>query len=125
MHSNQLAYKIHANVDYVPATCEEIDCEHYRNGWQVRVEGLPPELLHTARTSGRRYTELQVSDGVTYLAFEAGQPCFQAAAHRKTRGHSPLFVVGGREGLIRKHGNADSWADDLRTHQDNILGKLD
>jgi hypothetical protein len=108
------------------ATCAEVDCAHYLGGWQVRVEGLPPELLHTARTSGRRFRELRAAEGETYLVFEAGQPCFRASAHRLPLDRPEFYFVRGgdwrgnprREG--RQHANAADWVDDFANHQDKL-----
>lgn len=130
MHSNQVSYRIlnPTSTHYRPATCEEVDCDHFLNGWQVRVEGLPEELLHTARNSGRSFTEMRVSEGVTYLVFAPGQACFKAKTHLTNIGRNPLFVVDtpADNGRIRrrKHSSADSWGDDLHTHTDDLLGDL-
>lgn len=125
MRPNQMDYRIKADVQWRPATCEEIGCAPYLDGWQVRVEGLTPELVHTARTSGRKFTEVQVAEGETYLVFEAGQACFKASQHQQPVAESARFAVLDIDGLRRRHSSADSWADDLRTHQDQILGRLD
>lgn len=110
-----------------PATCEEIACPHFLNGWRVRLEQLPPDMQHTARTSGRRYRELAVAEGETYLVFEAGQPCFKASEHRKRLDRPELFVVQGgdwrgnprgEEAFV--HSGSDAWVDDFATHQDKL-----
>jgi hypothetical protein len=109
------------------ATCEEISCPDYVHGWRVRVEGLPPEMLHAARTSGRKHTELPVADGETWLVFEAGQPCFRASEHRAPIGGPPLYVVrdGDRRGnprgtKARLHQRPDNWVDDFAEHQQTL-----
>lgn len=150
MHSNQVAYKIRANVHYVPSTCEQVDCQRYREGWQSAIDestslgqGQAHYIRHDSGRSFREYTAAEwnekmrhraeeagekwtdIPNSMTVFSFAPGQRCFKSDEHQRTEAHTPLFLVGGREGLIRKHSNADSWADDLRTHQDNILGKLD
>jgi hypothetical protein len=109
------------------ATCEEIGCPDYQHGWKVRVEGLPAELVHAARTSGRRHSELNVADGETWLVFEAGQACFRATEHRAPIGRPPLFVVrdgdarGNPRGTkARLHQRAESWRDDFAEHQQTL-----
>lgn len=126
------AYKTYSikaplSTHFRPATCEEVGCPNYLNGWRIRVEGLPAELLNTAKTSGRKYTVLSVAEGETWLVYEAGQPCFQAAAH-KTRVERPeLYIVrdgdwrGNPRGTDRRvHKNAEEWVEDLHEHTDRI-----
>ena len=108
-----------------PATCAEIDCPDYLNGWRVRVENLTPDLLHAARTSGRRYREVPVAAGETWLSFEAGQPCFRAGEHRKRLERPELFIVRGGDwrqqiGEARRHTRAEDWVDDFANHQSRI-----
>ncbi|WP_432010188.1 hypothetical protein [Streptomyces cucumeris] len=110
-----------------PATCAEVDCPHYLGGWRVRVESLTPDLLHTARTSGRRYAEHQVAQGETYLVFEAGQPCFKASQHRARIDRPELYVVrdgdhrGNPRGTkARLHQRPADWVEDFAEHQSAI-----
>ena len=130
MNQNQVAYRILNPVQthFRPATCAEVNCEHYLNGWRVRIDSLPPELVHVARTSGRQYEELRFAEGETYLVFEAGQACFKASQHRTNAGRTPLYVVdtptdNGRA-RRRIHTSNDSWADDLHSHTDAVLGAI-
>jgi hypothetical protein len=109
------------------AACEEIGCNHFLNGWQVRVEGLSEEQLHAARNSGRRYQELPIAEGETWLYFAAGQPCFQASQHRAPIGRPPLYVVrdGDRRGnprgtKPRQHLRPDLWVEDFAEHQQTL-----
>jgi hypothetical protein len=112
-----------------PATCAEVDCPHYLNGWSVRVEGLDAALLHTARTSGRRYVERQVREGETWLDFSAGQWCFQKSLHRVRKDRPELYVV--RDGDWRGNPTGRSrtlrpqdWIDDFGEHQDNLADQM-
>lgn len=130
MQQNQIAHRIlnPPETHFRPASCAEVNCDHYLNGWRVRIEGLPPELVHAARTSGRQYTELPVAEGETWLVFEAGQACFKAATHRTNVGRAPLYVVDtpADNGRARRriHTSNDSWADDLHSHTDALLGAI-
>ena len=54
--------------------------------------GLTPEMAQTARTTGRRYREMHVQEGETWLVFEAGQPCFRASTHRKSLEREPIVA---------------------------------
>ncbi|KUF18466.1 hypothetical protein [Streptomyces silvensis] len=110
-----------------PATCAEVDCADHRLGWRVRVEGLDEELLHAARTSGRRYSELRVAEGETWLVFEAGQPCFRARQHRTRLDRPELYVVrdgdwrGNPRGTpIRQHARPEHWVENFAEHQQGL-----
>jgi hypothetical protein len=113
-----------------PATCAEVDCPNYLGGWRVRVELLTPELLHAARTSGRRYTEQRVAEGETWLIYEPGQPCFQAAQHRLRTGQPELYVVrdgdfrGNPTGRVRQHTRPEDWVDQFGEHQQRITDEI-
>lgn len=130
------AYKTYSikaplSTHFRPATCEEIDCPEYLNGWRIRVEGLTPELLHTATHSGRKYTELEVSEREHYLVYEPGQSCFQVSRHRTRLERAELYVVrdgdhrGNPRGTkSRIHTRAEDWVEDLHEHTDKILDAL-
>jgi hypothetical protein len=109
------------------ATCEEVGCPDYAKGWQVRVEGLPAELLAAAKASGRQYQEVPVKEGETWLVFPAGQPCFQASRHRAPAGRPPLYLVrdgdhrGNPRGTkYRQHLRPALWVEDFAEHQDKL-----
>lgn len=130
MNQNQVAYRILNPTEshFRPASCAEVNCEHYLNGWGVRINALPPEDVHAARTSGRRYKEVRVAEGETWLVFEPGQPCFKEKTHRANIGRTPLYVVDtpSDNGRARRriHTSNDSWADDLHSHMDDVLGEI-
>ena len=132
------AYKTYAVVSplgshFRKATCAEAGCEHYRDGWQTRVEGLPPEMVHAAKSSGRKYREQRVAEGETYLVFEAGQPCFRESQHRvRISDRPPLYVVrdgdwrgNPRRTKDRVHHTPDNWLDDFATHQQAIADQIE
>jgi hypothetical protein len=119
------------STHFVPATCAQVDCPHYLNGWRVRVEGLPPDLLHTAKHSGRKHTEMRIAEGETWLVFEAGQPCFKATEHKRRLDRPEYFLV--RDGDFRGnpfgtkpflHARPDFWVEDFAIHQDKIAERV-
>jgi hypothetical protein len=130
------AYKTYQVVNppathFVKATCEEVDCPHWLNGWRVRVEGLPPEMVHTATHSGRRYAEQHVADGETWLVFEAGQPCFKASQHMRRLDRPSLFFV--KDGDFRgnpygtrpyRHTRPEWWVEDFAGHQQALADRI-
>jgi len=118
--------KMPLSTHWVPATCEDVGCADYLNGWRVRVEGLTPEMLHTARTSGRAYKETSVAQGETWLVYSAGQPCFRASTHRQPAERPGIYIVRGGDfrgnprGDRRIHRNGQEWTEDFSEH----LGKI-
>lgn len=113
------------------ATCAEAGCAAYEKGWRTRKEGLTPELLHTATTSGRKYTELSVGPGETYLVYEAGQPCFAESTHLVPLDRPEFYTVRGGDwrgnprGEKRIHTRAEDWTEDLHEHTDRIAKALE
>jgi hypothetical protein len=108
-----------------PATCEEVDCPNYLNGWKVRVDGLPPQLLAAATSSGREYARLDVAQGEAWLVFAAGQPCFAASAHRVLVGRPQRYFERGGDFRGNPRGErrelkAADWVDSFANHQDKI-----
>lgn len=130
-----------ASSHFRPATCAETDCPDYLSGWRVRVEGLPPEMLHDAKTArfplnGRsvpyRYAEVSIAAGETWLHFEAGQPCFRRREHRIRIDKPELFLVQGgdhrgnpRGTKTRMHQRPELWVEDFGEHQQNIADQIE
>lgn len=115
------------STHFRPATCAEVNCPDYLNGWRVRWEPLTPELRHAATTSGRRYRLEVVSASESWLLFEAGQPCFRAAEHRIRLERPELFIVRGGDhrgdptGIpARRHTRPEHWVEDFAEHQQGL-----
>lgn len=124
-------YAVVAPKTTVPATCADVGCEAYLNGWRLRVDSLPDDMVHAATHSGRSFERLEVGPGETWLVFGAGQPCFRAAHHVRaiTTGPDRFGVLAGdwrgSLGVIRRHGRAEDWVDDFATHQDDLATRLE
>ncbi len=126
--SSYQTYQIKAPIatHWRKATCAEIECAHYLNGWRVRLESLPPEMVHAARNSGRKFTELHVSAEENWLVFEAGQACFQESAHKVPLDRQELFIVrdgdwrGNPTGRVRQHTNPEHWVEQMDETFDGI-----
>jgi hypothetical protein len=106
-----------------PATCEEVDCRFYRNGWQMRVMPDTPmgdRQAHLIKQSGRRYTLTRLPDGHLYQ-FEAGQQCFRV--HTVDLEKPAIYLV--RQGYSQpiRHTRPDNWVDDFATHLDKLRGQ--
>lgn len=120
------------STHFRPATCAEVRCPHYLNGWRVHLEALVKELQDTARKSGRRYREEHVAEGETYLVFEPGQPCFRVSQHRARVDRPPLYIVrdgdfrGNPRGTkARLHQRPEHWVEDFATHQQAIADEIE
>lgn len=123
------AVKSPLTTHYVPATCEEVRCEDYLNGWMVKLPGLSPQLIHAAKNAGRHYREIEIEHGVMALVFEAGQPCFRASTHRKPNGRPEIFIK--RKGDFRtprspvtRFKRAEDWRDDFGEHQERLADQV-
>jgi hypothetical protein len=137
------AYKTYAITrpaasHYRPATCAEVDCAHYRDGWVTRIDTSTPLGAAQARyildRSGRRYTLTSGAspDGdefaLVIFTFPPGQPCF--TAHRVPLERDPLFVVRGGDWRgnpmreRRQHVRASEWAEDFAEHQQALADQI-
>lgn len=111
------------------ATCAEIDCPHYLNGWATSVlPGSQDEAV--IKASGRRWDDRlseKTADGFMRYVFPSGQSCFRASAHRVSLERDPIFSVvagdhrvTGQPPLLRRHASAEDWRDDFAEHQQGI-----
>lgn len=118
------------------ATCEEVDCTHWRNGWQTKVDESTPlgktQAHYIRNQSGRYFKEDRNQEpGITVFTFEAGQRCFNYASHKVSLNRPALYVVrdgdwrGNPTGNNRRHVNGDDWVDDFRNHQDKIATQIE
>lgn len=132
------------STHYRRATCAEVECDAFNNGWTYRKADLIREnLLYVVTHAGKRYKEMdlpvsairdpdtgqfvkEVERSVeTCLVFEPGQVCFQAPSHRISLERPEFFYTGRgdyRTFSIRNAQklSADDWADSFANHQDKI-----
>lgn len=111
---------------YRRATCQEIDCEAFRDGWTMHKEKLTPQMLFAIKQSRRKYREINMAPGETYLVFEPGQVCFKAPQHRVSL-ERPEFYFAGRglytifnERTATRHTKPEFWIEDMQEHLDTI-----
>jgi hypothetical protein len=131
------AMKMPIQTHFRSATCEEAHCTNRLNGFKVHVERIisiyGPEqgsgIVHLMKTSGKKFLELRVAEGQTWLEFEAGQDCFDGdqGRHVISLERPPtLYVHDGdyrgnpRGTQARVHTSLESWTDDLRSHTDTL-----
>jgi hypothetical protein len=114
-----------------PATCEEVGCRAYANGWVTTVPANS-ELEHTLRSSGRRWSATwRNPEGTVSYQFPPGTRCFAASGHRVRVREESIYLV--RDGDIRgnprgtrprRHVNVGNFLDDWANHQDKIADEL-
>lgn len=123
-HFRNYAIRAPRKTHYRPATCEEVGCLAYQNGWTLHKEMLTAELLYAATNSRRKYKEVQVSEGKTLLVYEAGQPCF--ASHEVPLERPAFFYAGpGTPDTFStrratKFDRPEDWTDSMQTGLDKI-----
>jgi len=102
------------------ASCEEVDCQAHRGGWETLVNESTPlgqRQAHYIRTrAGRGFTE-RLDAGVTTFTFPPGQQCF--AEHRVQLDRQDLYLVG-QNGHRRQHTGPDSWLNEFGENLDQL-----
>lgn len=106
------------------ATCAEVDCVRYRNGWRARMDLTTVKGVSDANwvrmKSGRTHTYTQAGPIVTF-SFPAGQACFER--HVVSLHREPILRVTGGDWRGNPRGEparvlrpAD-WLDHFGEHQ--------
>lgn len=119
-----------------PASCAEVECEHYRHGWTKTVlAGSDDAALIRHASQGlvdghrRRYRTILLGGGMVRLEFPPEQPCFRALSHRVSLDRPEFYLLRGGDwrantGLRRRYDRADQWVDDFATNQDRLSHTL-
>jgi hypothetical protein len=110
------------------ATCAEVDCPRYLNGWKSVLDMTGQDGQNAAAwirsMSGLHFTESATGPSELTFLFPAGQMCARADRHRLPLGRDPLMLVRGGDhrgnpsGLKHLFGRAEDWRDDLGEHLD-------
>lgn len=114
------------------ATCAEVDCGAWRNGWKTVIDTNTPlgaqQANYIRLHSGRSFKVVERA-GLVEFTFVAGQTCF--AEHRVGLDRPEIYVVrdgdwrGNPTGTKRTHANADDWVDEFANHQDRLATRLE
>lgn len=130
-------YEIDAPLEshWRPATCEEVECAAYAQGWTADV---PPDSADEARIKQvydleirrGKVTTTRTPEGFTRYHFPAGTECFRRIWHRLPLERDAIFTVRsgdwrGTDGVIRTFKNGEQWVDSFATHQDKIKTLID
>lgn len=114
-----------------PATCAEVSCKEYTQGWMIQKSILTEKNWHDIHAGKWRYREIdltgldEVPEQGIYLMFEAGQPCFRASTHRVSLERPEIYRAGRGRGKLynpreAKVFSAENWLDDFHTNQDRL-----
>jgi hypothetical protein len=114
-----------------PATCEEIECEQYKNGWMIPKSALSEADLYAIDQSGRVYREMDITgldkaERDIQLIFAPGQPCFKASTHTIKLENSEIYLAGRGKGRLYDprdaitHSGPQAWLDDFWNNQDKL-----
>lgn len=121
---------------WVPASCEDIDCDAWRMGWVTSVD-LSTELgqrqyHYITHDKTRSYTETRTGGTIVDFTFPPGTPCFvnrpTGDGHQRPVGKPPVFYRrdgdwrGGQNRYI--HTRPEDWVDDFATHTDRLAAEI-
>jgi len=122
------------NTHFRPATCEEVDCKHHREGWVSAIDESTDlgkaQAYFIRNKSGRHFKENRdQAPGLTMFVFEAGQRCF--AQHDMRLDRPELFIVrdgdhrGNPTGRSKQHARPDDWVEDFAEHQQTLADQIE
>lgn len=113
------------------ATCAEVKCKRYLNGWKTTfIPGTPrgEQIRFQIKNSPikRKYKVVRLPDRIEVL-FEAGQECFvqdhPSTAHKKSLQRPQIHVVrkgDWRRGWDARNVSSSEWIDRFATNQDKL-----
>lgn len=119
------------DTHWVPASCEDVDCEPFLKGWSINAAPLSEQDRAAIKQHGYRYRVLEVSAEEILWLFDAGQPCFKSSTHQLPV-RPPVFYT--RPGDWRGnptgqrpyvHDSAENWVDDMATHLDRLRTEIE
>lgn len=131
------SYELHQPFEthYRIASCQEVDCADFHNGWQLGYdlsEEVKVEAANTlaiiARKRGMIFSYQTLGTVVTFT-FQAGQECFKT--HRISLERDPFAIKrsgdwrGNPRGESYTHTNLDNWVEDFQLHQDKLATRLE
>jgi hypothetical protein len=111
---------------FVPATCAEVDCPQYLDGWKTIVPADSPQAAYIRSGSGRGFTEVAQPGGLAEFSFPPGQRCFASADHKRRLEREEIFVFCGGDwrgnplGTPPQRIGVTSWVDEFGEHQERI-----
>lgn len=110
------------------ATCAEVDCANFQNGFKINVDTRTPVGRRQAqliRESGARFTAVRLPDGTADAVFPPGTLCFRP--HYRTLFREPLTIVHRGDWRTPAAARAPrampagEWLDRFQTHQQRVI----
>ncbi len=116
------------------ASCEEVECQAYKNGWRMRVDLQTPlgqaQARYIKHDSGRKYKIIGQQDGIVELEFAPNQPCF--SEHRVRTDRPEVYRVKGGDfrgnplkTLTRVHKKPEFWVEEFAENQDRLKTQIE
>ena len=102
------------------ATCVDVNCSHYREGWATVVAVDSPQERYIRKDSGREFRVEETSDSIVTFVFAPGQRCFQQ--HTALNGGGPFDPHETREGR-RVQGRGKEFIVHTNEKMDKTIGK--
>lgn len=105
-----------------PATCAEVECAAWQNGWKTIVPTAGPQAQYIRAKSGRAFTEDAV-DGISTFFFKPTQQCFGSDKHTVVLERDPVFMK--QRGDWRTSGQMKAleparWLDEFAGNQERL-----
>jgi hypothetical protein len=111
-YHNQYKANWHKSTHWRKASCEEVACPQYLNGWVTKLDPrLHAQQEYYIQHDKERRHRMEVVDGLHHYYFEAGQRCF-GGDHYKKLERSPLL---SKNGTVLE---AERWVDDFNEQVD-------
>ncbi|MEU4804310.1 hypothetical protein [Actinosynnema sp. NPDC023587] len=118
------------------ASCREVDCKHWREGWISAFDESDPDqhakAQYVRNFSGRRFTETRDEQGRTIFRFHTEQMCFHADSHViRDEDVPPLYVARGGDwrqdtsARVTVHSGPDPWLDHMQTNLERVAARLE
>ena len=121
--------KTHTRV----ATCQEVECDAYANGWKTIVDvstKLGQKQANYIRLhSGRSFSVTYQTATLIHFVFKPGQKCFRE--HRVSLQREPIFKIKGGDWRgnplsVPTHiVKPQSWVDDFGENQQNVARRIE
>lgn len=114
---------------YRKATCEEVNCKAFMNGWSTTLDEsvqYQRNLAEWIRSQREwKYRDTKDEHGKTVFWFPAGQKCFNYLEHEKRLDRPELYIVRGGDwrantGVIRRHDKGEHWVEDFAEHTETL-----
>jgi hypothetical protein len=117
---------------YRAATCAEVECAAWANGWTTIVPSDSPQAVYIRAKSGRAFVEKRgEAPGMAEFVFKPGQECFRSGDHAVRLDRPPVFLRRGGDwrqevgGILPvRFSSPEAWRDDFGEHQERLADRV-